>query len=502
VSQLELLEAMSQRLANHKLIPFLGAGISRPQLGFAAPGLRDRLAEALRTEPPGTADLTMVADLLEQESGSDAFISQLERHLHLSELDDALCTSHLLAFSLDCGIIYTTNQDNIFELAATKYGRPHRTVVTLSDLADARPGERLYFKFHGDPSVASSLVFTQSSYDRRIAEPDNFLDIRLRSDLLGRGLLFIGYSLQDENMRGLLRQVQRAFHGGTPESFLIAFDYQPDLEALTAEFGVRVVDPRSLFPDASDNAAAFQRFLQDLSNRVVRLKTARALDSIFSDTMPVPVLIEHELAALEEVARDGDVTSGLAAFRASVDATQIPAHLQRRVAEVVVVIAQKVSNPKELDGLKAALFNMHVSPEHALIAMAAYMAATNIRSSTSGYDASFLIASSAMPETMWPIAAAYAVEMLQGGGYLIGDGFRQGAMHWFEELDHLSETTRSCVVGRIEVAWRGAREESPIARAKRLGPLARPFARKTLLDITNGITGSFPQQFPLPEHTL
>lgn len=144
----------------------------------------------------------------------------------------------------------------------------------------------------------------------------------------------------------------------------------------------------------------------------------------------------------------------------------------------------------------------HVAPEHALLAMASYMAAVNIRTPTAGFDASFLIAPGAMPEAMWPVAAAHAVEMILGGGYSISDGFRQSAMHWFEDLGHLSEPARSFVIARIEDAWRGYREESPIARAERLGLSAQPFARRTLRDITGGITGSFPQQFPLPDHTL
>ena len=488
MAQLNGLEEISERIAGHKLIPFLGAGISRPQLGFAATGLRDLLSAVMKKEPPINADLARVADLLEQEGDSSAVVAELKKHLQRDELDDALVTSHLLVFSLDCGLIYTTNQDNLFELAARKYGRPHRTVVTLSDLADARPGERLFFKFHGDPAVPSSLVFTQSSYDRRIAGPDNFLDIRLRSDLLGRGLLFIGYSLQDENMRGLMRQICRAFHGGTPESFLIAFDYQPGLDELMAEFNVKIVNPRTLFPDATNNATAFERCLQTLSNRVVQIKTAKALDSVFSDPMPSRILIEHELVALEQAAREADVTMGLNAFRASIDIVQIPAHLQRRVAEVVMVIAEKIRTTEELGALKAALFNVFVTAEHALLAMAGYMTASNVRSPSTGFDGGYGIVSSCMSEGMWPIAAAHAIEMLQRGGYTVSDGFRQWAMHWFEDLSHLTDPTRAWVVARIEDAWRGSREESPIARAERLGPLASPFRRNNFHEIVSGVT--------------
>ena len=329
----DIVEELATLLARHKLVPFLGAGISRAQLGFAAPGLRTRLAAGMTPPPDPCADLAQVAEDIERRQGCGALMAELKRHLHRDEFDDALSTTHLLAFSLDCGLLYTTNQDNLFELAAAKFGRPHRIVVTLADLAEAEPGDRLYVKFHGDPAVPDSVVVTEGSYARRLAEPDNFLDVRLRSDLLGRGLLFIGYSLQDENLRQLLRRTRRAFHGGTPASYLVAFDYEPEMEGMAAEFGVTVVNPAAMFPGGQGNAVAFERCLQAVCTRTLQLKTRKALDSMFVDRVAVPILIEHELVGLEAAAQ-GDVLSGLRAFRAAVDATQVPAHLQRRVAEV------------------------------------------------------------------------------------------------------------------------------------------------------------------------
>ena len=499
----DIIEKLGSLLARHKLVPFLGAGISRAQLGFAAPGLRDRLAAASTPPSDPQADLAQVAEDMERRNGREALVAELRRHLHREEFDDTLSTTHLLAFSLDCGLLYTTNQDNLFELAAAKYGRPHRTVVTLADLAEAEPGERLYIKFHGDPKEPDSLVFTEGSYQRRLAEPDYFLDVRLRSDLLGRGLLFIGYSLQDENLRRLLRQTQRAYHATTPASYLVAFDYEPEMEGMAAEFGVIVVNPVVMFPDSRSNADAFERCLQAISTKTLQLKTQKALDSIFDERIAVPILIEHELIGLERAAAEGDVLSGLRAFRAAVDATQVPVHFQRRVAEAAVAIAERVSNEEELEAFKAALFNLHLAPDHSLLAMSAYMAACNVRKPAKGFDPGFLIASSAMREEMWPWAAAQAVEMLLGGGYVISDGFRQYAMHWFEDLSGLPESVTAFVHEQIGLAWKGCRDESPLARAGRLGPVASlSLQRKKFSEIVRGIENNFPQQFPLPDRTL
>jgi hypothetical protein len=61
-------------------------------------------------------------------------------------------------------LIYTTNQDNVFETCMKKYGRAYRKIVKLDDLASAEPGDNLFVKFHGDLSIPDSLVFAKSDY--------------------------------------------------------------------------------------------------------------------------------------------------------------------------------------------------------------------------------------------------------------------------------------------------------------------------------------------------
>ena len=496
-----MLDEISRLLARHKLIPFLGAGISRRQLGVGAPELRLRLAERLSEPPPKDCDLAAVAQRIEDTFGSEALVMALRSHLCREQFDDATGTGHLLILSLNCGLVYTTNQDNLFELASVRYKHPHKVIITVRDLAEAEPGQRLLVKFHGDLSVLESLVFTSSSYANRMNGPDNALDIRLRSDLLGKGLLFIGYSLQDENLRELLREIQRAFHGGTPTSYMVAFDYQPGMEVLALEFGVKVVNPRALFPDYGDNATAFECCLQTLCEKTMRMKTEKDLENLFSiGESTATVLIEHELVALERTIAKEDFASGLKAFRASADATVIPPHLQRRVAEAFVAIAEKAASDDDLRELRGGLFNLNLEPVHAVVAMAGYMAANHVRKVSTGWDGAHLIASPSMPEEMWPLAAAHAVDMLAKGGYPITDGFRQAAAHWFEDFAGLSDEGEAFVRQQIEVAWRGSRMESPLALAARLGPMRKSlFKPKKFREIVADMERSLPHHFPLPK---
>jgi hypothetical protein len=505
------LEEIGKLLAKHKLIPFLGAGVSRSQLGLGVPELRARLSEHLPEAFDREAGLAEVAQAIEDRVGTERLIVLLRSMLLREQFDDATGTAHLLVMSLGCGIVYTTNQDNIFELAAAKYHKPHKVIVGIRDLAEAEPGQYLLVKFHGDLAEPESVVFTTSSYAQRMKETDNALDIRLRSDLLGKGLLFIGYSLQDENLRELLRQVRRVFGGVTPPCYMIVFDYQPEMETLASEFGVRLVKPRELIPDATGNIDAFERCLQELCNATMRSKSDGSLEELLgSEDLAGAVLIEHELAALEQVVVNAEFSCALKTFRANVDAHIIPEHLQRRVAEVFVSVAEKAANEDDIKALRAGVFNLYIEPIHALVAMAAYMAANHVRKRSSGFDPSFGIVSPCMTEAMWPLAAAHAVEMLLGGGYAITEGFRQMATHWFEEyvtsdgqapaFAAMADVGHQFVRDQIMKVWPNASDRPPEFRIVRgSASAAFPFARRRFGELAAEIERSFPKRFPTPQ---
>lgn len=52
-------------------------------------------------------------------------------------------------------------------------------------------GEGLYIKYLGDYSVPESVIFGEDEYLDRIDDKDNFIDTKLKADVLGRSLLFI-----------------------------------------------------------------------------------------------------------------------------------------------------------------------------------------------------------------------------------------------------------------------------------------------------------------------
>ena len=110
---------------------------------------------------------------------------------------------HQAIIKLNCPTIYTTNYDRWLEIALKRRDIKNTKVASVRDFTDLSDGRIQVVKFHGDLDDISSLVLTESSYFERLSF-ESPLDIKLRSDSIGRTILFIGYRLSDINVRYLL----------------------------------------------------------------------------------------------------------------------------------------------------------------------------------------------------------------------------------------------------------------------------------------------------------
>ncbi|KAF1062890.1 hypothetical protein LvStA_01524 [Burkholderia gladioli] len=363
-------------------------------------------------------------------------------------------------------LLYTTNQDNLFELVAQRYGRKYRRVVTVEDLSESVPGEPLLIKFHGDTSAPESLVFGTKSYQSRINTQDHPLDIKLRSDLLGKRLMFLGYSLRDENVAKVFATVKRAFNGKLPDSYLVAFDEDATLLETANEYQVKVIIPPRLFPDAGSNAEAFERFLQLLCDETRKRQAERGTSDIFSIGEINPhVVTDYEVRATEHTVQQEPFETALDAFRMTFDMAHVPEHLQQDVTNLFVDLVNRAdpASAEQMDALSAALFNFRLPPASALTATAAVMAACNRRPAAHGYDSFGSLVCPALPDGSTPVAAAAAVAMLGDRNEAVTDSFRRLASWWFRGYENVHDSLKQQVVAMIEIAWPGQlANQSPI----------------------------------------
>jgi len=269
-----MLDLLARDIRDGRVILFVGSGLSRP-LGLPSwEELIKHMAEELGFDPevlvgPG-ADYLQVAEFYKLRKGSIGELrSWMDRNWSVT--DEKLQNSKVHKQIVDLGfpLIYTTNYDNNLERAFELHGRTVSKVASVVDIADAKNDRTHVIKFHGDFSDDNSIVITETDYFERL-EFESPLDLRLRSDVLGRTILFVGYSLKDLNLRLLLYKLKRTWDGTAyanrrPRSYI--FLVRPD--AVQEE----VLESRGVSPivsDALDPGEALPEFFDSLLDKVRR----------------------------------------------------------------------------------------------------------------------------------------------------------------------------------------------------------------------------------------
>jgi len=432
------IEQLARLASRHRLIPFLGAGCSRRHLAVDWDGLRDEMAADLSSPP---ADHLKVAQDYEARFSRNALCDFLRARLIVDKFDDSKGLVPLALIASGIGIVYTTNQDNIFELCATKYGRAFRRVVILKDLAEAAPADCLYFKYHGDLDYPDTLVFTESDYRSRISDTaEHFLDIRLRSDLLAKRFLFIGYSFRDPDIQLLLKELHGKFPNELPEPYLVAYEYRPELDELASQYGVTVVDPAKEV-SASTPEEAFEVFFSELTAKILEYKTQAEVNELFRpSTPPAKRIVTHfEIRALKEKCSQLDLPSSISLFRCLLDRAAIPKDFEADVVQIFEALAVRCQSREDSDALNGAAFNLNVTELGlALRVLGAVSATANVRGEKGLIDL-FLTHVRGLPEKFRSLAVARAVELLFLSGKTISDSFRRQVDGWLRAYEDLPD---------------------------------------------------------------
>lgn len=234
-----MVDEIRQIYAEGGLLPFIGAGLSMsiswtdpngmPKRGPSWRELVDQAAEQLGFSDP---------ELL-RIRGEDLQILEYYRDKNEDRLtkltnwmvrefdapDQVLRDSELiraLASLKLCRKFYTTNFDAYLERGLRLAGRTVSTVATehqIRALLAAQthdPNVCEVVKFHGDLESPEQMVVTESDYRNRLAL-ETLMDDRLKSDLLGRAVLFVGYSFRDWNVSYLFHVIEK-LHGRFPGS--------------------------------------------------------------------------------------------------------------------------------------------------------------------------------------------------------------------------------------------------------------------------------------------
>lgn len=256
-------QTLINRVAAGRWVLFIGSGVSATSSndGGGHPPSWSGLLQALADLIPDNAqreigheliagrDLLSAADHIRYalaEAGDLATYQQMIRQFVEGPADDRFKPSdlHVALLDLDPKIVFTTNYDKLFDLAAMGGYRIH-SVRSHNVANDLRLGEPVLVRLHGSTDAMDEVVLTRTDYAEVTRSGQDVFDA-LRALSLTSTILFVGYSLEDPDIQLVLQEIGRP--GPSPEAhFLLAPEPSSAsrVQVFKESFGVSVLTHRA-----------------------------------------------------------------------------------------------------------------------------------------------------------------------------------------------------------------------------------------------------------------
>lgn len=139
--------------------------------------------------------------------------------------------------------IITTNYDSLLEDA---YGESCNLVVTNSDLSQVDSRKPTIYKVHGDFSHPDDIVIAQRDYKRMYSQKqENLIWDTIRAEFSRHNVLFIGYSISDQNIQMLIEYVKEQMGESAKQLFVLTPDAEETAILQLKELGVEYIQGKA-----------------------------------------------------------------------------------------------------------------------------------------------------------------------------------------------------------------------------------------------------------------
>lgn len=214
----EHLNIIRQQLNNNRAVLFVGAGLSRnaepkyaqveyrfktwtgfiEQLGSRLwPELYSNEKEKWRQKINGNH--LMVAQLYQEEYGSEAFYHELKKAIPYKDYEPSQLHKELLG--LPWKDIITTNQDQLIEHTLDALHIAHDVILDDLDIPIKTQYHKVY-KIHGCMERPASIIFSEEQY-RTYELKHPLIYVKMKAIFAEFSVVFVGFSLTDPNFKAI-----------------------------------------------------------------------------------------------------------------------------------------------------------------------------------------------------------------------------------------------------------------------------------------------------------
>lgn len=261
-------------IRKEQVILFLGSGFSRkagvPMASLITSALFDALPDDIQSDLKEQKCLDIISEEFEQTYNRNTLINKLEKIMSFMPTDtsDHICLTKVPHFHH----IITTNYDTLIEDA---YGEDRCYVVRTTDDCVNLPNDKtIIYKIHGDFKSKDHILLTKQDYTNFFSNNDEpLLWNYIRSLLLTKDILFMGYSLEDENIFSLIQEIHKYLKAETRKYFFIAPGLKYHKIGRLAKTNITYFDAKAedLFPVLFDTLD--KRIKSDYNRKRISLDT-------------------------------------------------------------------------------------------------------------------------------------------------------------------------------------------------------------------------------------
>lgn len=241
---MELMNSLIEQIRKERVVLFLGSGFSLKASAPSASAICEALKSKLTKEEQDSLNgnqLDYVSNEFEQMRDRDTLIQTLKEAFTFTPKD--LCNQVALTQIPHFQTIITTNYDTLLE---DTYGDDCVVVRSAQDCTDLPNDKVRIYKIHGDFSNTDNLIVTKNDYRKYFAESsDNSLWRLVQSLLLTKDVLFIGYSLEDDNVFTILESIQKDTNQHKENIYLISPSVTKSKQKRLEGLNVKYIDSRA-----------------------------------------------------------------------------------------------------------------------------------------------------------------------------------------------------------------------------------------------------------------